>query len=135
MVSIDGYEDVIPYDEKALKKAVAHQPVSVAIEAGGRAFQLYDSGVFTGKCGAALDHGVVAVGYGTDDDGQDYWIVRNSWGGDWGEDGYIRLERNVDAYTGKCGIAMEASYPIKNTENAIKPYWSDESSSEQISSV
>ncbi|GFY86580.1 cysteine proteinase1 [Actinidia rufa] len=41
VVSIDGYEDVPPYDETALKKAVAHQPVSVAIEASGRAFQLY----------------------------------------------------------------------------------------------
>lgn len=43
VVTIDGYEDVSAYDEKALKKAVAHQPVSVAIEAGGRALQLYES--------------------------------------------------------------------------------------------
>ncbi|KAE8701194.1 hypothetical protein F3Y22_tig00110548pilonHSYRG00480 [Hibiscus syriacus] len=69
----------------ALKKAVAHQPVSIAIEAGGRAFQLYESGVFNGDCGSALDHGVVVVGYGTDENGQDYWIERNSWGSKWGE--------------------------------------------------
>ncbi|XVF15506.1 hypothetical protein REPUB_Repub09cG0159700 [Reevesia pubescens] len=134
VVSIDGYEDVSPYDEKALKKAVAHQPVSIAIEAGGRAFQLYESGVFNGECGSALDHGVVAVGYGVDDNGQEYWIVRNSWGSSWGEDGYIRMERNVNAYTGKCGITMEASYPIKNGENLIKPYWSNEST-DKISSA
>ncbi|KAL0334891.1 UNVERIFIED_CONTAM: Cysteine proteinase RD21A [Sesamum radiatum] len=79
VVSIDAYEDVPANDEKALKKAVAGQPVSVAIEAGGRAFQLYQSGVFTGRCGTDLDHGVVAVGYGTEE-GKDYWIVRNSWG-------------------------------------------------------
>ncbi|XVE87073.1 hypothetical protein DITRI_Ditri18aG0087100 [Diplodiscus trichospermus] len=134
VVSIDGYEDVTPFDESALKKAVAHQPVSVAIEAGGRAFQFYESGVFTGECGSALDHGVVAIGYGTDGNGQDYWIVRNSWGSSWGEDGYIRMERNVDDYTGRCGIAMEASYPIKIGANAIKPYWSDERT-EKISSA
>ncbi|GFZ18781.1 granulin repeat cysteine protease family protein [Actinidia rufa] len=94
VVSINDYEDVPPYDEMALKKAVAHQPVSVAIEASGRAFQLYLSGVFTGACGTALDHGVVVVGYGTDN-GADHWIVRNSWGTSWGENGYIRMERNV----------------------------------------
>ncbi|KAL6961451.1 cathepsin L [Sarracenia purpurea var. burkii] len=120
IVSIDGYEDVPPCDEKALKKAVAHQPVSVAIEGSGRAFQLYLSGVFTGECGMALDHGVVVVGYGTEN-GLDYWIVRNSWGSGWGESGYIKMERNVvDVFTGKCGIAMQASYPIKTSQNPAK---------------
>ncbi|QHO49065.1 hypothetical protein HN51_001030 [Arachis hypogaea] len=118
VVSIDGYEDVPVNDEKALKKAVAHQPVSVAIEASGRALQLYDSGVFTGRCGTSLDHGVVVVGYGTEN-GVDYWLVRNSWGKNWGEDGYFKLQRNVrGTNTGKCGIAMEASYPVKNGANA-----------------
>ncbi|KAL6587656.1 hypothetical protein OROMI_000635 [Orobanche minor] len=116
VVSIDGYEDV-PQDEKALQKALAHQPVSVAIEASGRALQLYSSGIFTEECGTDLDHGVVAVGYGSED-GVDYWIVRNSWGTNWGENGYFRLERNVvDSPSGKCGIVMEASYPIKNGKN------------------
>ncbi|GMI68808.1 esponsive to dehydration 21B [Hibiscus trionum] len=133
VVSIDGYEDVIPNDENALKKAVSHQPVSIAIEASGRVFQLYESGVFNGECGSALDHGVVVVGYGTDENGQDYWIVRNSWGGKWGENGYIRMERNVDANTGKCGIAMEASYPVKNGANIIKPYYTE--STEKIASA
>ncbi|KAK9286254.1 hypothetical protein L1049_014641 [Liquidambar formosana] len=121
VVSIDGYEDVPPKDENSLKKAVASQPVSVAIEAGGRAFQLYESGVFTGHCGIDLDHGVAAVGYGTEN-GVDYWIVRNSWGPKWGENGYIRLERNVaGTNTGKCGIAIEPSYPIKNGQNPPNP--------------
>jgi cathepsin L len=135
VVSIDGYEDVPAFDENALRKAVAYQPVSVAIEAGGRAFQLYDSGVFTGECGTALDHGVVAVGYGTEN-GVDYWLVRNSWGSNWGESGYIKIERNVaDAYTGKCGIAMEASYPVKNGENPSKPFWAFESAVETLISA
>ncbi|XP_047315507.1 cysteine proteinase COT44-like [Impatiens glandulifera] len=115
VVSIDGYEDVPSNDEIALQKAVAHQPISVAIEASSRAFQLYVSGTFTGNCGTSLDHGVAAVGYGTEN-GVDYWIVRNSWGEDWGEKGYIRMERNTAGHgmrSGKCGIAMQASYPIK----------------------
>ncbi|KAH7520231.1 hypothetical protein FEM48_Zijuj08G0122300 [Ziziphus jujuba var. spinosa] len=133
VVTIDGYEDVPAYDENALRKAVAHQPVSVAIEAGGPALQLYESGVFTGECGTALDHGVVVVGYGKEN-GIDYWLVRNSWGNSWGEDGYIKIQRNVvNSYTGKCGIAMEASYPVKNTQNSIKPYWAYEIASEMIS--
>ncbi|KAK1351564.1 putative cysteine proteinase [Heracleum sosnowskyi] len=79
VVTINGYENVPQNDENSLKKAVAHQPVSVLIEDGERAFQLYGSGVFTGLCGTKLDHIVVAVGYGTED-GRDYWIVKNSWG-------------------------------------------------------
>ena len=59
---------------------------------------------------------MVAVGYGTED-GQDYWLVRNSWGAGWGEAGYIRMARNVSARAGKCGIAMEASYPVKTGPN------------------
>ncbi|URD93056.1 oryzain alpha chain [Musa troglodytarum] len=120
VVSIDGYEDVPQNDEKALQKAVVNQPVSVAIEAGGRAFQHYRSGIFDGRCGTKLDHGVVVVGYGSEN-GKDYWIVRNSWGGGWGEAGYIRMERNVNASTGKCGIAMLPSYPIKKGKNPPRP--------------
>ncbi|MCL7032757.1 hypothetical protein MKW94_000129 [Papaver nudicaule] len=121
VVSIDGYEDVPVNDEKALQKAVSNQPIAVAIEAGGRAFQLYSSGIFSGKCGTALDHGVAAVGYGSEG-GKDYWIVKNSWGASWGEEGYIRMERNLaDTTAGKCGIAVEASYPTKKGENPPNP--------------
>lgn len=119
VVTIDDYEDVPINDEKSLQKAVANQPISVAIEGGGRDFQLYASGVFNGKCGTALDHGVAVVGYGTEK-GLDYWIVRNSWGAGWGEEGYIRMERNTK-YTGLCGIAMEPSYPIKEGMNPPNP--------------
>jgi len=103
---ITGYKDVA-HTENALGAAVDIEPVSVAIEADQSGFQLYKSGVFCGVCGTALDHGVLAVGYGTE--GSDYWKVKNSWGTSWGEAGYIRMCRNQD----KCGIANEPSYPTE----------------------
>ncbi|XP_059647353.1 cysteine protease XCP1 [Cornus florida] len=112
MVTISGYEDVPRNDEKSLLKALAHQPISVAIEASGRDFQFYSGGVFNGHCGTELDHGVTAVGYGSSKD-VDYIIVKNSWGPRWGEKGYIRMKRNTGKPQGICGINKMASYPTK----------------------
>ncbi|OAE33067.1 hypothetical protein AXG93_1913s1690 [Marchantia polymorpha subsp. ruderalis] len=72
----------------------------------------YEQGIYNTTCGTELDHGVLVVGYGTDQ-GQEYWLVKNSWGESWGESGYIRLQRNVQAPEGMCGIAMAALYPTK----------------------
>jgi len=107
IMTITGHTDVPPKDEKSLKAAVSKQPVSVAIEADKRAFQLYRGGVLDNPaCGTTLDHGVLVVGYGTDS-GKDYWKVKNSWGASWGENGYIRMIRDKD----QCGIATQPSYP------------------------
>lgn len=103
--------DVKPYDQISLKGAVAQQPVSVAIEADTRYFQSYKSGILTdASCGTKLDHGVLAVGYGTEN-GQKYWIVKNSWGTSWGESGYVRIARSESTNdAGICGIAIQPSF-------------------------
>ena len=116
-VTIDGYEDVPHNDEQALMQAVARQPVAIAISAGDRDFQLYVGGIFDGPCSTELNHGVLIVGYGSDN-GKDFWIVKNSWGPAWGVDGgYIRLARNIADPRGQCGVAMQPSYPVKVSPN------------------
>jgi C1A family cysteine protease len=87
-VAVGSFEDVPPNNEAALKKAATMQPVSIAIAASGLPFQLYSHGVFNGSCSNQLDHGVLIAGYDTDaETGQEYWIVKNSWGAVWGEQG------------------------------------------------
>jgi KDEL-tailed cysteine endopeptidase len=113
VVTAVGFKDVVPNSETALLSAIAQQPVSVAVEADQDSFQFYSSGVMTKACGTQLDHGVLAVGYGTDTTGQDYYKVKNSWGADWGLDGYILLGRGSSfGAAGQCGIQMAASYPV-----------------------
>lgn len=109
---ITSYKDVAA-STSALESACNGGPVSVAIEADQNSFQQYTGGVLTASCGTSLDHGVLLVGYGTDGS-DDYWKVKNSWGADWGESGYIRLCRNCNANKGKgqCGILTSASYPM-----------------------
>merc|ERR1712151_821976 len=102
---VTGYKDV--RGESALASAVEQQPVSVAIEADQQGFQLYSSGVFSGACGTQLDHGVLAVGFGTES-GKAYWKVKNSWGSSWGDAGYILMQKGVN----QCGIGNQPSYPV-----------------------
>merc|ERR1719337_659856 len=106
---VTGYKDIS--NEAGLLDAVTNVgPVSVAIEADQSSFQGYSGGVLTGNCGTQLDHGVLAVGFGTSS-GTDYWKVKNSWGSSWGMNGYVLIERGDN----KCGIADgPPSYPTVN---------------------
>ncbi|KAG2462244.1 CATS protein, partial [Polypterus senegalus] len=101
----------IPFnDELALKEAVARiGPISVAIDISPKRFRFYHTGVYYSKdCSISPNHGALLVGYGTDN-GEDYWIVKNSWGTEFGENGYIRIARNRNNH---CGIASRALYPV-----------------------
>lgn len=86
----------------------------MTIDAGNYAFQHYFNGIITdaSTCGTNLDHAVLAVGYGVDN-GQAYYLVKNSWGADWGETGYVRIGMNGDG-PGICGIQMLSLYPTTN---------------------
>lgn len=114
LVNISKYYDVPSNDERQLMYAVMGNPVSVGIDASDPSFQFYKRGIYNiSDCGNELDHGVTVVGYGTDSVyGMDYWIVKNSWNVDWGDEGYIYMRRNLDDPAGMCGIAMNPSYPV-----------------------
>ncbi|CAO2834682.1 unnamed protein product [Amaranthus hypochondriacus] len=116
VVTIDGYADVPPNNEKELLKAVAAQPVSVGICGSEKGFQLYSKGIFNGPCSTSLDHAVLIVGYGSEN-GVDYWIIKNSWGTKWGMNGYMYMQRNTGDASGICGINMMPSYPTKSSPN------------------
>jgi len=110
--TITGYSDIPTNNDNALQTAAAQQPVSVAIEADQNCFQFYSSGVLNcPTCGTNLDHGVLVVGYGTSGS-TPYYLVKNSWGTSWGEQGYVQMLRGSSAGTsGECGILLAASYP------------------------
>ena len=95
-------------------------PVTVGIDASHWSFNHYNGGIYRrDKCSTIhLDHAVLAVGYGVDEDtGEEYYILKNSWGADWGEGGYMRMART---WSNMCGIATQATFPIV-TEEIIIP--------------
>ena len=112
VAKISSCSDVKPNDQISLKAAVAQQPVSVAISADTKLFQSYSGGVITSSsCYTSLDHGVLIVGYGTEN-GIDYWLVKNSWSESWGDHGYVKIARSSSTNDpGICGISMDPSFP------------------------
>jgi len=96
-------------NETALQDAVYKGPVTVAVDASHPSFEFYEGGVYyEAACSQnALDHEMLVVGWGTDS-GKDYWLVKNSWGEDWGLKGYIMMARNR---SNNCGIATAALAP------------------------
>ena len=105
--TVDGRTN-LDASEDTLAAAVTEGPVAVAIDASHFSFQLYTGGIYDEpKCSSTtLDHGVVCVGFGQEN-GVEYWIVRNSWGSSWGESGYVRMIKGSN----QCGIATMATYP------------------------
>merc|ERR1711871_599674 len=116
VATITGYSDVPKQNVAQFKAALAKGPVSIAIEADQTGFQHYQGGILDATCGTKLDHGVLAVGY-TDD----YWIVKNSWGTVWGEQGYVRMSSSVGAPDGECGLLDQPSYPTAGSGPAPGP--------------
>lgn len=106
---IHGVQKVTPHDKDALRAAVAKQPVAADMDSSDPNFQLYNGGVFRGSssCGKKRNHAVAVVGYGTASDGTKYWLLKNSWGTSWGEDGYMRIAVDAD-----CAVSDRPAYPF-----------------------
>ena len=95
----------------AIQGALMNGPSNVAVAAGNLHFQTYTSGILSSTdCPTTIDHAILAVGWGTSDDGEVYYIVKNSWGAEWGLDGYIQILATEDG-EGICGINKYVMYP------------------------
>jgi len=112
-ITVTSFDAVQPDSADALKAALVNGPTSVNIEADKLVFQMYSSGVLDStNCGTRIDHAVLAVGWGTDATAGDYWIVKNSWGTSWGNEGYVWIAI-VDGI-GICGVQSGPYQPFVN---------------------
>ncbi|XP_075132322.1 cathepsin K-like [Leptodactylus fuscus] len=100
---------LLPGEDNMARSLAFGGPIAVGIDASDD-FKMYCNGIFDGKCTTNQNHAVIIVGYGTEHDDEsdediDYWIVRNSWGENWGDNGYVKMKRNIN----QCGIGGHAS--------------------------
>lgn len=110
VVKLTNCYEIPEGNQLVLKEAVSIRPVVIGVEADNFVFQFYQSGIITGSdCGTSMNHAILIIGYGEDEETNiKYWIVKNSWGTSWGEDGYVRIERSEwEDDIGVCGIALE----------------------------
>lgn len=126
-LSVGHSQNITEGDETELKAAVYQQPVSVAFQVVD-GFGDYVSGVYTSTTclngPSDVNHAVLAVGYGSDPvSGLDYWLVKNSWGSDWGDEGFFKIERGVNM----CGIAECNSYPssVAEISDSTRAFWQE----------
>ncbi|CAI6001165.1 unnamed protein product [Closterium sp. NIES-65] len=113
-----GWEKVPVRSNKALMKAVAQQPVLVYLASGTNDFISYSGGIFDGNCSGDIDHAMLLAGYNVTDPDGSYWILKNTWGTNWGENGFMRLRMLPDG-NGKCNVMSEnAIYPVFYERNS-----------------
>ncbi|KAK9714558.1 hypothetical protein RND81_06G103000 [Saponaria officinalis] len=109
-VTISNYKYLLqPNDFTALKQALNQQPIAISIDSSSFDFEHYGGGIFDGQLRMNyVDHDLLLIGYGIDENGVNYWLLKNSWGENWGEDGYMRLLMDVN----QCPIAPNAFIPV-----------------------
>jgi KDEL-tailed cysteine endopeptidase len=115
IATVKSSSSVTANNDAAMEAAVRTRPLAVAVQATEPGFQFYSSGVFTGSCGASVDHAVIVYGYDTDPaSGLRYWKIKNQWGTGWGEGGYMRMVRDpsLNSGRGQCGMYQWAMYPV-----------------------
>lgn len=109
---VRAWYNVARNDPVAHMKAVAKQPITVAVAASSSIYMFYRGGIISSSaCGTGLNHAVTLIGYGREN-GVDYWLVKNSWGTNWGENGYFRVKRDMTNGPGICGILGMSSYGV-----------------------
>ena len=108
-IKVKTYHTAESGDIDMIKQALSHQPVSASMFVG-KEFQLYSSGIYDNdSCQGDSNFSVVLAGYGTTDEGMDYWLARNSWSTAWGEEGYFRIA--IKPGNGICDIQTNVTWP------------------------
>jgi KDEL-tailed cysteine endopeptidase len=111
-VQVQSYTDIPANNPTFMKIALSHQPIAIGVDASELPFQTYKNGIITSDdCYKTSDHAITAVGYGVSPQGLEFWIVKNSWGNDWGENGYVRIWNSGKDDVGVCGINEDTSFP------------------------